>query len=105
MFIACRVDSRQVVCVHPNRPFSIDYTNCITKYTNHLHAGENIGNDVCSLCCRKSINNIDGETLLFLKELRIEAPEFYYRFVSDRLGVTELRGLRDLNKALTKLGS
>lgn len=53
--------------------------------------------------CRKNISTIDGEALLFFKELRIEAPEFYYRFAFDRLGVTELSEFNALNKALANL--
>lgn len=51
----------------------------------------------------KHISSLDGETLLFLKRLNDRAPEFFYRFAHDRLGISDLNGLLRLDQALENL--
>ncbi|XP_070535398.1 uncharacterized protein [Ptychodera flava] len=50
----------------------------------------------------KTKQTITGEDLVFLTNLRDEAPEFFYSYVVNHLGITTLRGMRRLRNALEK---
>ena len=41
--------------------------------------------------------------LLFLQELQSQAPEFYYRYAADKLGLGDLRNLMLFSRALAEL--
>ena len=46
---------------------------------------------------------LDGETLLFLKAMKTEAPEAYYRCLKDDLDLKNIRAKMIFSKALDKL--
>ena len=47
--------------------------------------------------------NLDGEVLLFLRKMRHEAPEFFYRCATDQLGLKNIRDLMLFTKALSEI--
>jgi len=49
------------------------------------------------------IKELDGQGLLFLKTLKFEAPEFFYRFLSEQMCLKTLKDLQIFTQALEKL--
>ena len=46
---------------------------------------------------------MDGDTIMLMKELKSTAPEFYYRYAYEKIGVTDLRELKNLTRGLDEL--
>ncbi|XP_039269908.2 uncharacterized protein LOC120344676 [Styela clava] len=51
----------------------------------------------------QEVQNLNGESIVFLNSLRSSAPEFFYKYISKKLGVTELPDLMAFCGALENL--
>ncbi|XP_077968975.1 uncharacterized protein LOC120344912 isoform X2 [Styela clava] len=51
----------------------------------------------------RKIQNLDGESLMFLGSLKSSAPEFFYKYISERFGLIELRDLMSISRGLEDL--
>ena len=47
--------------------------------------------------------HLDGSNLIFLQKLRLEAPEFFYRYLNENLKIRQLKDLQEFTEALTEL--
>ena len=52
---------------------------------------------------RLKTRTLNGQTLLFLKKLRRDAPEFFYRTASDQLGLKDIQELMKFSNAIEEL--
>ena len=47
--------------------------------------------------------SINGKILLFLKQVKREAPEFYYRCITEKLGIEDLEDIMNFTNVLAQL--
>jgi len=49
------------------------------------------------------VKKLDGEVMVFLREMQSQAPEFFYHCAAEKLGLQNLRDLMLFCKALAEL--
>lgn len=49
------------------------------------------------------VSSLDGEILSFLSKLKQEAPEFFYRFITEKFSLTDIHDLIKFSNAIDSL--